>query len=690
MKDHRAGGRARLLVFAALLATLPGGGVRAGLAPFAVCFAPGTSEAAMQETLARAGSPGKVAAFQAFEGLRWSSTATDAGPLRQGDPMTLTWSVVPDGTSVPGSFGGGALPSDLRAYLDGIHGSEFVWLPVVQRVFDRWGELTGITYVHETADDFRTLSSAPGVLGVRADIRIAGRDVDGPFSVLAYNSFPNDGDMVLDTTETLYDNTAQNSRLLRNVISHEHGHGLAFDHVCPNNGTKLMEPSASAGFEGPQHDDILGAQRLYGDVLEPNDTLATATDLGAPTRKTIISDVSIDDDSDVDWYRFTVPAGTNADVRLIPIGKEYDSGPQGANGCSGEKTRLNTKARTDLRVELVLSPTNVLAAANDVGPGEIEELIDVPLPIGSGAYYVRVRNSLENVAQLYQLELITARRGETPLATDDEDVTWQVLPVMTDVLANDEGLGDEPLSVRVPVKPVNGKAKVKGKRIVYVPAADFAGEDRYTYEVRDAHGQTSLGEVVVTVQASERAGAARVDTDADSYPDEVETWRGTEVNDPGSHPGDVGGGEPLVVDKLVLKVKENKPLRDVLKLRGTIPVEAGFDPQGVVVAVYVAGATREYILDAVGAAAEGDEAFVLRLTRDNGVVVAGRARFDLTVKRADLAPFWADEAVDASRRHAKEPRATTVFLFVGDRSFQTTAALLHKSTGRAAKARLAK
>ena len=31
-------------------------------------------------------------------------------------------------------------------------------------------------------------------------------------------------------------------RFLRNVVMHEHGHGLGFQHTCPANGTKLMEP----------------------------------------------------------------------------------------------------------------------------------------------------------------------------------------------------------------------------------------------------------------------------------------------------------------------------------------------------------------------------------------------------------------------------------------------------------------
>ena len=55
-----------------------------------------------------------------------------------------------------------------------------------------------------------------------------------------------------------------------------------------------MEPSATLGFDGPQHDDILGAQRLYGDAREPNDVRTAATDLGSPSR-VVVERVSIDE-----------------------------------------------------------------------------------------------------------------------------------------------------------------------------------------------------------------------------------------------------------------------------------------------------------------------------------------------------------------------------------------------------------
>ncbi len=41
-----------------------------------------------------------------------------------------------------------------------------------------------------------------------------------------------------------------------------------------------MEPAANLNFDGPQADDVLRANRGYGDRLEGNDSFSTAYGLG--------------------------------------------------------------------------------------------------------------------------------------------------------------------------------------------------------------------------------------------------------------------------------------------------------------------------------------------------------------------------------------------------------------------------
>ena len=132
----------------------------------------------------------------------------------------------------------------------------------------------------EPNDDAVDLFTSSGVVNLRPDVRIGGRHIDGNSNILAFNYFPNNGDMVIDTNDSFYNDTSNNSLKFRNVLAHEHGHGIGIGHVCPVQQTKLMEPFVSTQFDGPQHDDIRAGQRLYGDRFEDNDTTGTATDLG--------------------------------------------------------------------------------------------------------------------------------------------------------------------------------------------------------------------------------------------------------------------------------------------------------------------------------------------------------------------------------------------------------------------------
>ena len=96
----------------------------------AFCFAPGTPPDEVARASERAErlyeksslTPPSTLKFEIAN--RWYSTATDGSGLSQGDPTTLTWSVVLDGTSIGSGVGEPAGPSNLRAFLNGIYGDE--------------------------------------------------------------------------------------------------------------------------------------------------------------------------------------------------------------------------------------------------------------------------------------------------------------------------------------------------------------------------------------------------------------------------------------------------------------------------------------------------------------------------------------------------------------------------------------
>jgi hypothetical protein len=384
----------------------------------ATCFTPGTDD----EVIAAFN-----AALAARDGERFNQTGRWAGTALspaggQGDPVILTYSFVPDGTAVPDGVGEGAGVSNLVAYLNGIYGSPAVWQPLYAQIFSRWSELSGITYVYEPNDDGAPMFDNPGVAGVRGDLRMAGKFIDGNSGVLAYNFFPQSGDMVIDTGDNFYFDLSNSSRRLRNVLAHEHGHGMGQLHVCPITQTKLMEPTVATGYDGPRHDDIRNAQRHYGDPFEPDDSPAAATDLGTLSEgaplilgPTPLPDIpngsllSIDANAEQDYFRFDIAAAQRISVTVTPIGLNYDDADQACTGqqascCSGAFT--NSLLIADLAIQVLDSDgSTVLATAAAGALGQAESIIEALLP-DAGVYYIRVyETNVPSQSQLYHLSI---------------------------------------------------------------------------------------------------------------------------------------------------------------------------------------------------------------------------------------------------------------------------------------------
>lgn len=374
-------------------------------------FAPGTDPAYVAKIEALLHPEGDRYNFR----NHWSvgSTASNTGGTNLGDSLVLTWSIVPDGTLIPGGSTGAGEPacnSNLIAVMNEIYG-EGLWQAEVQEVFDEWANATGNTYIREANDDGAAWPTSRGILGTRGDIRISGCAVDGSKGILAYNYYPNTGDMKIDTADGFYDSPegALNTGF-HYVLAHEHGHGVGLLHACPINGTKLMEPFINTGFNTLRHDDIRGAQRGYGDPLElpgiPNDSAATASDMGllANGQSYTYSPLSIDDDADQDWIRFTVQADRRVDFTLAPVGFVYAVGtPQ----CQ-EGPMTDSKTIHNLDFEILDSDgVTVLAAGNMNGAGMNEVLNDVYLG-GAGVKYLRIFPvTTTDDIQLYDLTLTT-------------------------------------------------------------------------------------------------------------------------------------------------------------------------------------------------------------------------------------------------------------------------------------------
>jgi hypothetical protein len=383
-------------------------------------------------------------------GMEYNQDSRWGGAM--GTPRTVYWSLVPDGTTLPGRDGQAEAPSNLFAQMDAkFGGNRALWIAQIQAAVDRWSYLTGINYVRLTPggndwDDGSPVPASNWNGTTRGDVRIGGRALDGGGGVLAFNYYPPIGDMVIDTGEN-WGSAGNSYRFLRNVVMHELGHGLGMQHVCPATSSKLMEPFYSGSYDGPQHDDMRGVISFYGDTYEPNDSSGSATALGTLgvggtvrpgliTQGAAVSNGSLtalDNDNDVDWFRVAVSAPLVANVTLTPVGLVYDSSTQspGAGACLSGNV-IDSRAAADLAVEVrVGNGATILFTQGAGGPGATEAIGGVLMSPPGNVYFKVYEGDAPTQSQMY--DLVVAGVSTPTMSASDATVagavrvTWSAL-----------------------------------------------------------------------------------------------------------------------------------------------------------------------------------------------------------------------------------------------------------------------
>ncbi|MCA9260852.1 MAG: hypothetical protein KDA61_16675, partial [Planctomycetales bacterium] len=202
---------------------------------------------------------------------------------------------------------------------------------------------------------------------------------------------------------------------LRNLVIHESGHGVGLGHAVfvNNSAHAVMEGGLRTDIWGLQFDDVYALNRQYGDPLERdggNDSAATATSLGSLTtlgsiaigldasdsvvNRTDDDFLSIDGNTDLDYYRFSVDVDGFVNVAVRPLGPTYETEQQGV---------FNATQQCDLRLDVYDANENLLDFSNVNGLGEAEEIGGLYLE-QPGEYLVRIRGR-QDAAQFYSLSL---------------------------------------------------------------------------------------------------------------------------------------------------------------------------------------------------------------------------------------------------------------------------------------------
>jgi hypothetical protein len=88
---------------------------------------------------------------------------------------------------------------------------------------------------------------------------------------------------------------------------------------------------------------------------------------------------------------------------------------------------------------------------------------------------------------------------DTPVAVNDSVTTLASESIIVDVLANDTGLANAPVTVSIATDVLNGSTSLSDNVLTYTPTTGFGGADSLTYTVTDEDGDVSSATVTILV-----------------------------------------------------------------------------------------------------------------------------------------------------------------------------------------------
>ncbi|QYZ67046.1 MAG: cadherin-like domain-containing protein [Gammaproteobacteria bacterium (ex Lamellibrachia satsuma)] len=169
----------------------------------------------------------------------------------------------------------------------------------------------------------------------------------------------------------------------------------------------------------------------------------------------------------------------------VSAGKAYSFIPSASDADGDSMTFTVTGKPTWLNFDRATGTLSGTPAESDVG-----EYMDVAISVSDGTITSRLAPFSIQVTGLNHL----------PVAVDDIAAVVAGESVMVAVLANDTGLQDGPISLRILQSATRGELSVTAdNKVVYLAAAGYSGRDSFAYQVVDLDGDSATATVNVDI-----------------------------------------------------------------------------------------------------------------------------------------------------------------------------------------------